>query len=268
MTTASTTSAMKAAAPERRRNNSFGVALRYLGATLRLNFTDGAFIGFMLAMPTAMYLFFAQVYGGDPTYGAEAKRQIMLQMATYGAMGSALSAGNAIQLERSTGWFRQLMVSALTPLTFFVVRVVAALIMLIPPLALVLVVGCIDGVQLPFGTWFAVAGVALLVLTPFVVMGLVIGLWLKPSAASPATTFIMLSMAMLGGMWVPLDMMPEFLQSLGTALPSYWAVEFSKLPVSGDPIPGKGLLVLGAWLLAMVVLGVLGYRRAITTSKR
>lgn len=268
MTTTSTTGAKRGAVPEPRRNGITGVALRYLGATLRLNLTDGAFIGFMLAMPTAMYLFFSQVYGGDPSYGAEAKRQIMLQMATYGAMGSALSAGNAIQLERSTGWFRQLMVSALTPLAFFIVRVVAALIMLIPPLALVLAVGRIDGVELPFATWFAVGGVALLVLIPFVVMGLVIGLWLKPSAANPATTFVMLAMAMLGGMWVPLDIMPEFMQNLGTALPSYWAVEFSKLPVSGEPVPGKGLLVLGAWLLAMVVLGVLGYRRAITTSKR
>lgn len=58
-----------------------------MGATLRLNFTDGAFIGFMLAMPTAMYLFFAQVYGGDPAYGAEAKRQIMLSMAMLGVLG-------------------------------------------------------------------------------------------------------------------------------------------------------------------------------------
>lgn len=244
------------------------VGWRYLGASLRHLLGNAGFVGFILALPTAMYLFFSQIYGSDPTFGDQAKLQIMVQMATYGAMGSALSAGNAIQTERSTGWFRQLMLSSLTPTTFFVVRALSALLMILPPVALVLAVGRIDGIELPLGTWFAVAGVALVVLIPFVVMGLVVGLWLKPQTASAATTFLMLGLAMLGGMWVPLEMMPDVLQTVGKVLPSYWAVEMAKLPITGDAIPLTGVLVLVGWTLFLTLLGVLGYRRAVATSKR
>lgn len=241
---------------------------RYLGASLRHMLSDAGFVGFILALPTAMYIFFSQLYGSDPSFGSDAKVQFMVQMATYGAMGSALSAGNTIQTERSTGWFRQLMLSSLTPTTFFVVRALAALLMILPPVALVLVVGRIDGIELELGTWFAIAGVALVVLLPFVVMGLVVGLWLKPQTANAATTFLMLGLGMLGGMWVPMEMMPDAMQTIGKALPSYWAVEMAKLPITGDAVPMTGVLVLLGWTIGLTLLGVLGYRRAVATSKR
>ncbi|NLE96820.1 MAG: ABC transporter permease [Propionibacterium sp.] len=241
--------------------------LSYLGSTLRLSLTDGGFIGFIIAMPTAMYLFFSTLYG-DEIGGAEIQRHIMVMMATYGAMGSALAAGNAIQNERATGWFRQLMLTALSPTQFFFTRLLAALLLILPPIVVVLGVGAIDGVRLPLATWASVVGVALVVLIPFVVMGLVVGLWLKPQAANAATTFLMLALAMLGGMWVPLDQMPQVLQDIGILLPSYWAGQFALTPITGDPVAARGVITLVAWTVGLAALGVVGYRRAVATSKR
>lgn len=255
-------------APSQKPRSGAPISLDYFGSVVRHMLSDPSFIGFLLVMPTAFYLFFGQIYGADPEWGMDAKKQILLQMATYGAMGSALSAGNAIQMERSTGWFRQLMITGLSPASFFLVRAAAALLMIVPPIALVLLVGRLDGVEFPFWTWFKIIGVALIVLIPFVIMGLVIGLWFRAQAANAATTFIMMAMAMIGGMWVPLEMMPEFLQGIGRVLPSYWAVQFAALPVTGDPIPMRGVVVILIWTVALTVLGVLGYRRALKTSKR
>lgn len=266
------TAAPAVAAPARRSVPPTSGLLRrsahYFWQSLRASLLDFGFIGFILAMPTAMYLFFAKVYGADEAGGIEAKKQIMVSMGTYGAMGSALVAGNTIQMERATGWLRQLMLTALTTTQFFVVRALVALVVIIPPIALVLLVGRLDGVEMGFTTWLAVAGVALITLIPFVIMGIVVGLWLKPQAASGATTFLMLSMAMLGGMWVPLEMMPTAMQSLGKFLPSYWAAEFSKIPLDGAELSLTGILVLVGWTIGLTLLGLIGYRRAIATSKR
>ncbi len=242
--------------------------LGYGWASTRQALTDASFIGFLLVMPTAIYLFFATVYGTEAEGGIEAKRQIMINMATYGAMGSALVAGSNIQIERATGWLRQLQLTALTATQFFVVRAVVALLLVLPPVLLVLLVGRLDGVQLAAWQWFAVAGLSLVVLIPFVVMGIVVGLWLKPQAASGATTFLMLAMAMLGGLWVPMQFLPDILQTIGRTLPSYWAMEIAKLPLSGGAVPLRGVVLLAAWTVALTALGAIGYRRAIHTSKR
>ncbi len=242
--------------------------LAYLWSTLRMALTDWAFLGFIIAMPSAMYLFFGTLYGADDMGGMDYKQHVLVMMATYGAMGSALAAGATIQVERATGWFRQLMLTALTPAEFFGTRMLGALLVVVPPVVVVLMVGALTGVRLQPETWLAIVGVSLLVLLPFVMMGLVAGLWLKPSAAGGATTFLMLAMAMLGGMWVPLEQMPEVLQGIGRMLPSYWAARFTLLPVVGGPVPVRGVVTLLAWILGMAVLGVVGYRRAISHSRR
>ena len=267
--TASTPRPIATAAPAPARRSVLPLITHYLGATLRHSLSDPAFIGFLLAMPAAMYLFFSQLYGSEPGHEQEIKQHIMVMMASYGAMGSAIAAGNTMQTERTTGWFRQLMLSALTPTTFFIVRVGAALFLLIPPIALTLGVAAIDGVRLDsWTTWFEIIGVSLLSLIPFIVMGIVVGLWMKPQTASAASTFLMLGMAALGGMWVPLDDMPNALQQVGMVLPSYWAAQNALLPVTGDPIRVRGVITLVAWTLGLALLGVLGYRRAVSNSKR
>lgn len=252
-----------------RRRGGLVVGWRYFVQSVRLALSDVSFIGFLLAMPTAMYLFFSQLYKDEPGVGPLIQQSIMIMMATYGAMGSAMFAGTTIQSERSTGWFRQLMLSSLTPARFFTVRLLAALALIIPPVVLVLVVGYIDGVRLKsFWVWAEVVGISLIVLTPFVVLGIVIALWLRAQAANAATTFTMLAMAMLGGMWVPLDQMPQVLQTIGELLPSYWAAQFAMLPISEGEIQMRGVWTLIVWTVGLIALGVVGYRRAVATSKR
>lgn len=268
MTNDTLTPATTPTQPAARAGGGLRRMLLYAVWTLRVVLTDWAFIGFILAMPTMMYLFFGNLFGGEEMGGVQVKQHIMVMMATYGGMGSALVAGNLIQTERATGWFRQLMLTALTPTQFFVTRLITSLALILPPTIIVLLVGRIDGVELPWATWLQIIGVALVVLIPFVVMGLVIGLWLKPQAASAATTFVMLGMAMLGGMWVPLDQMPDVMQTIGELLPSYWAAQFSLVQITGADVPMQGVVTLLVWTLALAVVGVLGYRRAIANSKR
>ena len=101
-----------------------------------------------------------------------------------------------------------------------------------------------------------------------VAFGLVIALWFKPQTAMAVTTLTMMALAMLGGLWYPLEMMPAGMQTIGRLLPSYWASQIGSWPLTGGAFPVQGVLVLGGWLVVLVGLGALGYRRAIRTSRR
>ena len=63
--------------------------------------------------------------------------------------------------------------------------------------------------------------------------------------------------------------MPPVMQAVAQALPSYWLAELGRYPfLPGAAFPWDRHLVLLAWSAVLTVLGVLGYRRAVATSKR
>ncbi|MDO4241281.1 MAG: ABC transporter permease [Microbacteriaceae bacterium] len=247
---------------------SLGIALMYLWNTTRNTLTDVAFFGFLIILPVGMYLFFSTANATDPATELVVKRYIMVSMATYGAMGAALSAGNLLQSDRATGWFRQLMLTKMTPTMFLTVRTIGIVLLLIPSIVAVLIAGRITGVEVEFHIYLAIIGVAILVLLPFIVMGLAIGLWVSQKASSGVTTLVMLGMAMLGGLFIPTHLMPESLQDISKFLPSYWANEISRLILTGDPLEPRGVITLAVWFAGAALLAILGYRRAVTTAKR
>ena len=193
---------------------------------------------------------------------------MMVTMATYGGLGAAMNAGSQIQSERSSGWFRQLMLTSLAPGQFVLAKILTAIAVLIPAIGTVFLAGAARGVRLDAGTWAASLGLIVTALLPMIVFGLVIALWFKPQTATAVTTLAMLALAMLGGLWVPLQLMPEVMQTIGKLLPSYWASQIGGWPLVGGGFPWQGVGVLAVWLVALAGLGGLGYRRAIRTSRR
>ena len=212
--------------------------LGYFGRSLALQLRDWAFLLFVVAMPTAIYLFFAGIYGdAEADGGVTVAAAMMATMAAYGGLGAAMNAGNTIQVERSSGWFRQLMLTALTPVDFLVTKAAVAVTVIVPAIGVVFLAGAARGVRLDAATWLASGGLLLAGLTPMIVLGLVIGLWFRPQASQAATTAVMLALSMLGGLWFPLDMMPDAMAAVGRCLPSYWVGRLAVWPLTGGDFP-------------------------------
>lgn len=258
-----------AAAPARHRPSARRLAHYTLRSVIAV-LTDWAFLAFIVAMPTTMYLFFAGIYGDQvSTAGPIVAALMMVTMATYGGLGAALNAGAQIQSERSSGWFRQLMLTALTPMEFLLAKVITAVVVVVPGIGIVFVAGALRDVRMDAATWASSFVLLLGSLLPMVLLGLVLGLWLKQQVASAATTLTMLALSMLGGLWFPLDMLPAPMQTIGKLLPSYWAGQIGTWPLLPDAaFPLAGLQVIGVWTVGLVALGALGYRRAVRTSRR
>ncbi len=262
--TTSTTSVTPATTPARVRH-----VAHYIAHSALLTLREWSFLAFVIAMPTTMYLFFVGIYGDEVATGdIKVSATMMVTMATYGALGAAMTAGAQIQNERSTGWFRQLMLTALTPAQFLATKIVVAVVVIVPAIVAVFVSGAYRGVRLSVATWLASGALILASLLPMVVLGLVLGLWFKPAAANAAVTLTMLALSMLGGLWFPLSMMPSAMATIGRQLPSHWAGQIGTWPIVGGDFPWRGVWVIGVWTVALIALGVVGYRRAVRVSRR
>lgn len=245
--------------------------LHYTLHSARLTAKNLSFVIFAVALPVLLYLLFSQIFGGvDPATGIDYSAVTMVNMAAYGSLGAAMSGGAQLAVERRSGWFRQLSITALPPRAFVWARAAVIMLVVLPALLLVFAAGyAVGGVRAPLLTWLAALGLLWLALVPMTVLGLVIGLWVKADAVSGLTTLVLLALAALGGLWFPVQLMPAAMKAIASALPSYWLAELGRYPFLPDaPFPWAGVGVLLAWSAGLAALGVLGYRRATANSKR
>lgn len=220
---------------------------------------------FTFVVPIAMLLVFGSAFGSggavDPATHLPWLVDTTVQMGGYGAMMAGLSQAFAIVAERSTGWNRQLRLTPLTGTTYLAAKVVAALLIAaVSILAVVLVAVLVLHAHLGAAAWLA-AGCGLWIgIVPFALIAILIGQFARPEFAQPLFMVVFLGLSVLGGLWVPLSILPVWMSGVAEAVPSYWLNRLGQL---GAGAPGDLLLpvvVLGAWTLALAALITWRYR--------
>jgi ABC-2 type transport system permease protein len=238
--------------------------IRYFGLEIGRQLRNARSLVFTFAVPVAMLLIFGSVYGAEFDKPAHLQWIIVttVQMGGYGAMMSALAQAFNIVGERSTGWNRQLRITPLSGTGYLITKVASALAVGLLSIVIVILVSVIFlHANLSFGGW-AMAALGLWVgIIPFALIAILIGQFAKPSFAQPLFMVTFLGLALLGGLWVPLDILPGWVSNVAQVAPSYW---LNKLGQMGAALSGNAVtpaLVLGAWTIVLAVLITWRYRR-------
>ncbi|WP_029429627.1 ABC transporter permease [Blastococcus sp. URHD0036] len=222
------------------------------------------FLVFTVALPALFTLFFAQVFGRSADDGyQDYAAATMVAMMAYGAMGAALGATIRISFDRASGWLRQLRVTPVPTRTVVVVEILVGVLLTLPSLVVVaLVGGLVNGVRLPVGTWLALVAVLWAGAAVFVALGLLLGLALEQKAAGSAIGIVGTVLALLGGLWVPVEVFPAGLRAVAHGLPSYWYAELGRDVAAGQPpAPVAVLALIGFAALAGALAAAVARRR-------
>lgn len=231
---------------------------RLLAFQLRRIGRNKQFLLFTVLLPALFTIFFTRIFGGpaaaDGAYQEYAAGS-MVSMMAYGAMGAALGATIRIAFDRASGWLRQLRITPVPQSQVVAVEVTVGALLTLPSLVVVALVGrFVTGVELPLSTWISLVAVLWLGSTAFVALGLLLGLGLDEKAAGGAIGFVGVVLAMLGGLWVPVQLFPDVLQTVARGLPSFWYAELGRDVVAGSAPALTGVLALAAFAAAFAVL--------------
>ncbi|SOC88806.1 ABC-2 type transport system permease protein [Curtobacterium sp. 314Chir4.1] len=221
---------------------------------------------FTFAVPVIMLLVFGSAFGSqtDPTTHLQYLVVTTLQMASYGAMMAALSQAFAIVNERSIGWNRQLRVTPLSGWGFMVSKVIAAMAFAAVSIVVTVLVATVGlHASLDPAHWFAAGFGIWCGVIPFALIAILIGQFAKPSFAQPLFMVVFMGLAILGGLWVPLSVMPDWMGSVAHLLPSYWLNRIGQMGAGATGASGmtEPAMVLAAWAIVLAAVIVWRYRR-------
>lgn len=238
----------------------------YLKLELRRALRDRRYLGIVLAWPVASYLLFSTVFGSaaDRAEGLNPQTEIMIAMATFGAIGAVLMAtGPRIASERQSGWARQLRVTPLAPSSVLCARFIAAVLLTVPSICLTFAVAlAIKGVVLTLWVWPAMVGLLIVGSVPFAALGFLIGGLSDGDSAVGLTMIAYLALAALGGLWMPTKVLPGPMQGVAHALPSNALAELGWKVAADGALPLSAVAILATWGVGLGFVATALARRA------
>ncbi|MFF0554856.1 ABC transporter permease [Streptomyces sp. NPDC004266] len=235
----------------------------YVRLEVRRTLRDTGFAIGTIAVPVMMYLLFTNLGGQNEE---EWKTASMVGMAAYGALGAALSIGTGVAEDKGTGWLRQLRITPMSPRQVVTGRALTGSVVVLPAIVGVLLAGGLaNGVRLAAWQWAAVALTLWLGSLPFTLLGIGNGYRLTAQTTGVANIACNLGLAVLGGLWFPVALFPDWLRSLSAYTPTNRFAELG-VSVSGGHAPGAAALaVIAAWAALFGTYAAVSYRRSART---
>lgn len=180
----------------------------------------------------------------------------------FGMIAAALfNLGAGIAVERAQGWIELKQASPMPRIAYLAAKVATSMAFG------ALIVTALVTLGMTFGGVVAtpleilhLAAVVIAGAIPFASLGLALSLVVPPNAAPGVINLIYLPMSFCSGMWMPVDVLPHWLQTLAPALPTYHYAQLA-LNVFGyarsgatlnhwEALAGFTCLMLGtAWLI-------------------
>jgi ABC-2 type transport system permease protein len=239
----------------------------YLALEVKRVVRGARFMIFTVVFPVVIYLIDTNLFGGNgETYpdGVAIAPSLMVRMAAFGAMSAALFTGARVALERSSGWQRQLRLTPMSGSSYLLSKAVVSMLVTLPTILLVTLVGVIfEHVRLSAGQWVQILLGVWLGTIPIVFLGLVIGLVSTKDSMQPITSVVMLVLGMIGGLWIPANIVPAGFQNVMKIFPTYWLGQIGDAALAHSAAIGTAVLVLAIWAAVLALAGVRRYRASL-----
>lgn len=218
-----------------------------------------------LAFPILFYVMFSFAFGRQSLGGASMSAYMLATYGTFGVIGAALFGfGVGIAIERGQGWLLLKRASPMPAGAYFAAKVAMALLFAAIIVASLFALGAgMQGVRLPAGTWLSLGAILVSGALPFCAMGLAFGTWCGPNSAPAVVNLVYLPMAFGSGLWVPVQVLPGFLQALAPWLPPYHLAQLALKTLGADmgrPAAGHVAALAAVTVISLAAAWV-GYRR-------
>jgi ABC-2 type transport system permease protein len=172
----------------------------------------------VIGFPVMFYLLF-----GVTNRHSDFARYLLAGYSCFGAISSCLfGMGMGIAMERAQGWLELKQASPMPRMAYLGAKTISCTVFGLVTVGVLIVLSVtLGGVHLHASEVVRLFAVVLGGSLPFAALGLLIALVVPANAGPGVINLINLPMAFASGMWMPLTMLPHWLQRIAPALPNY-----------------------------------------------
>ena len=183
-----------------------------------------SFLFSMIGFPVIFYLLFGVVYKNTVFQGQTIARYLLAGYSCFGAMGSSLfGIGAWLAAERGYGWLEMKRASPMPAAAYLLAKLCVSITFAVGITLLLMILGtALAGVHITTFEALRLLSVIVCGVLPFASLGLIIGLLMPSNAAPGVINLIYLPMSFCGGLWMPVESLPHWLQVIAHGLPSFW----------------------------------------------
>lgn len=215
--------------------------------------------------PTLFYVFFGLSFGQGDFGPINVATYYLVSYGAFGVIGAALFGfGAGVASERGQGWMRLKRASPMPPLAYFVAKLFMAAAFSTLIFLLLWVLGFAFGeVRLNATQLFSLWGILVFGTLPFAAIGLTLGYAVGPNSAPAVVNLVYLPMAFASGLWLPIEVLPKFIQGIAPFLAPYHLSQlaFGVIGVDRGESTLVHLSVLALYTLIFLVIAIILYRK-------
>ena len=202
-------------------------------------FRAKAFSLSVIGFPVMFYAIF-----GLTNHHVEYARYLLASYSCFGMFGAALfGMGAGVAMERAQGWLELKQASPMPRIVYLAAKTITCAAIAMITVAILLAMGLtMGGVTMTALEVIELIGVTLAGAIPFAAMGLLISFILPPNAGPGMINIIYLPMSFASGLWMPITLLPYWIQRLAPGLPTYHYAQLA-LNIFGYAQPGTSMLL-------------------------
>jgi ABC-2 type transport system permease protein len=225
-------------------------------AEMRRILRNPYYVGWSLFMPILFYFIFTRLVNTNTDDNQLWQAHYLMSMTTFSVMGSSIMIlGIRIVQERVHGWSTFMRITPLPESVYFFGKMFGQSVMHL--LSIVVIFGAgylINGVSLSPSQWIYSGLWILVACAPFLALGTLIGTMKRVDTASGVSNAIYMILAIVGGMWFPIDSFPQLLQNISHWLPAYSFGNGAWEIIRGNAPTLTNMLILLGYLLLFMIL--------------
>jgi ABC-2 type transport system permease protein len=216
------------------------------------------FVFWSLAMPIIFYYIFTNVVNTNAEDPNAWEAHYLMSMTVFSVMGSSImTLGIRMVQERAEGWSNFIRTTPLSDHVYFAAQMVGQTFIHALSITVIFASGAIiNGVSLTPFEWITSGLWILFGSFPFLAIGTLVGLMKKVETAAGISNVLYMVLAVSGGLWMPLEIMPSMMQNIGQWLPSYHFGSGAWEIVQGGTPSWKNFLLLITYLALFMLLSI------------
>ena len=221
----------------------------------------------IIGFPVMFYALFGIANRGNYDGATEVSKYMLAGYCCFGMIGAALfGIGVGLGSERAAGWLELKRASPMPPMAYLLAKCITAQAFgMIIVGVLVAIATVFGGVRLTALEFSSLLGMAVVGTIPFAAMGLLIALLVPPASAPGVVNLIYLPMSFMGGLWIPIHILPKWLRAIAPSMPTYHLAQLTETIFGyqkADSITSHHWFALAGFMLLMLGISWAVFQRA------